>query len=107
MVPSDSPQQSAAVRQLLPLLQDMLLLAQRGDWDGFAERREQLAALDYRILSAEELSVAEADGLRAELLQAQLLLQQLTMLAQLEQKQLSGQLVTMSNQNKLDATYGQ
>ncbi|MEQ6291603.1 hypothetical protein ACFPAG_13410 [Vogesella sp. GCM10023246] len=85
----------------------MLLLAQRGDWDGFAERREQLAALDYRILSAEEVPTAEADSLRAELVQAQQLLQQLTMLAQLEQKQLSGQLVAMSNQNKLDATYGQ
>lgn len=107
MVPSDSQERTAAVRLLLPLLQEMLLLAQRGDWDGFAERREQLAALDYRILSAEEVPTAEADSLRAELVQAQQLLQQLTMLAQLEQKQLSGQLVAMSNQNKLDATYGQ
>ncbi|WP_174875687.1 hypothetical protein [Vogesella oryzae] len=85
----------------------MLLLAQRGDWDGFAERREQLAALDYRILSAEEVPAVEADILRAELGQAQQLLRQLTMLAQLEQKQLSGQLVAISNQSKLDATYGQ
>ena len=107
MVPSDSQQHTTTVRLLLPLLQEMLQLAQRGDWDGFAQRREQLAALDYRILSAEEVPAAEIDSLRAELLQAQQLLQRLTVLAQRKQQQLSGQLVTMSNQNKLDATYGQ
>lgn len=101
------PIDRTAVTQLLPLLQSLLQLAQQQQWDAFIEKSGELAMLDYRILSVDELPSGVADSLRRDILQAQTLLQAVTQLAQQEQKQLSNHLILLNNQTKLGAAYGQ
>lgn len=107
MAPYESIDHTAAVIRLLPLLQSLLQLAQQQQWDAFIEKSGELAMLDYRILSVDELPLGVADSLRQDILQAQALLQAVTQLAQQEQKQISNHLILLNNQVKLGAVYGQ
>ncbi|SCK16345.1 hypothetical protein [Vogesella sp. LIG4] len=94
------------MQQAIVLLQELLELGKQEQWDVFASRSKALAALDYRIIAAGELGATQAAQLQADLLQAQQLLQQVSQLAETEREQIIRHLVMISNQTKLNATYG-
>lgn len=107
MAQSEPLPAACTASQLVPLLQELLLLAQQQRWDAFISKSEALAQLDYRIVAAAELDDSQAARLRADAELAQQLLAQVNQLAQQERQELAGHLQLMSTQSKLNATYGQ
>lgn len=107
MVPSDPLASQSPASLLIPLLQELLQLAQQQQWDAFISKSAELARLDYRVQPLSELDAAGAERLRADALLAQQLLAQVNQLALQEKQQLAEHLQLMSTQNKLDSTYGQ
>lgn len=107
MVPSEPLAGQLTASRLIPLLQELLQLAQLQQWDAFVSKSAELAQLDYRIMPLAELDPADAQRMRADALLAQDLLAQVNQLAVQEKQQLAEHLQLMSTQNKLDSTYGQ